>query len=67
MPSQPTDSGAGTRMHLASIEAVAELTIRLGRVMRPEYVITWRRQAPMKPIVVTAILAVVAFALHHGM
>jgi hypothetical protein len=28
---------------LASIEAVAELTIRLGRVMEPDYVMSWLR------------------------
>jgi hypothetical protein len=41
MPSQPTDGGAAAQMDLASIEAVAELTIRLGRVMRPDYVMSW--------------------------
>jgi hypothetical protein len=41
MPSQPTDGGAAAQMDLASIEAVAELTIRPGRVMRPDYVMSW--------------------------
>jgi hypothetical protein len=34
-------SSGGAPMHPESIEAVAELTLRLARVMRPEYVMTW--------------------------
>ena len=43
MPSQPTDGGAAAQMDLASIEAIAELTIRLGRVMDPDYVMSSMR------------------------
>ena len=33
------------RLTSASVEAVAELTLRLARVMRPEHVLTWLRTA----------------------